>query len=212
MMVNALALFSSGRDHNMGPYPYAQRPQWAIVREIDFKVDTTADGDELVFYYSRHQRIRRLGSDADFEQLLRDVASPSWTGTGGDAQTPPVRTRLSLNSRNRLSYVVLRLSPDRWQFPRLGPPVKIGAEGYSEACYYEARRVDSNGVPDDGSIEKDHCRVCYFISDGEKAKSLEPFAHLFNIYVELHVGGSQPMPIRIDPDVRHPGGSGGAEP
>jgi hypothetical protein len=53
--------------------------------------------------------------------------------------------------------------------------------------------------------------VAYFLSDGQKAKgSKTSYIHPINIHVDLVYEGlaTDYMPLIIDPDIRHPGGSG----
>lgn len=198
-------------DYPMGSYPYNDRPNWAIIREINFRVYRRPTGDELVFYYSRYSRDKQLGSQEDFEDLLKDICHPSYRYRGNRSYPKdPFSTTLSLNSKERLTYVIVKLAPRAWQFARSGQPFRIGAAGAQADAYYEARRVDSKGnvdSSDDPSKVMNNCMVAYFISDGPKAAEEGNYPHGFNIYVDLLVSGGDPMPIRIDPDVRHPGGS-----
>lgn len=198
-------------DYPMGPYPYDVRPKLAIIREINFKIDRRPTGDELVFYYSRYSRDKPLRSQEEFEDLLKEICSPNYRFRGRRSQPKePFSTSLSLNSKEQRAYVIVKLAPRAWQFARSGQPFRIGAEGAKADAYYEARRVNRQGKVDPGddpSEVMNRCMTAYFISDGPKAAQEGNYPHGFNIYVDLLVSGGDPMPIKIDPDVRHPGGS-----
>jgi len=212
MPINALravAPDSEGPDHPILT-DAPQYPQWAIVREIDFRIDPTAAGDELVFFYSQFKRLLPVATPADFQTLLKEVCKPGYMFDGGPSNPqPPFSTLLSLNNHRKLAYIILKLAPGRLQFARKDRPIKMGDPGTASEAYYDAHRVDPLGQADPGNpgVIKDGCQVAYFISDGPKAEAHGSYPHGFNLYVDLFVTGSEPMPLKIDPDVRHPGGS-----
>jgi hypothetical protein len=190
-------------------------PQWAIIREIDFRIDQTVAGKELVFYYSRYKKILPVPLGT-FQTLLTAICQPGYGFDGGPSiPAPPLHTSLSLDSHKELAYVIFKLAPGseakpgRWQFARNGWPIKIGDAGHAANAYYDANRVDPQGQADPGDpgVIKDGCQVAYFISDGVRAYNHGSYPHPFNLYVDLLVANYEPMPIRIDPDIRHPGGS-----
>lgn len=181
-------------DHDMGTYTDPSLPQWAIIREVDFRIVPNPDGDLLEFYYSQSSRDKRLTPAYTINHLLADISSPGYRFQGGPSMPrPPAKTKMSLNSKERLTYVIFKLAPRGWEYSNNGPPFKIGDRGFEAAAYYNATRYADD--------------VAHFISDGPKAAARGTYPHLFNIYVELDVDGGGEMPIRIDPDVRHPGGS-----
>lgn len=192
-------------------YPSGQdRPTLATVREIDADVD----GD-ISFFFSRGTFNVNLDAyTGGLSGLLEDVRTGHFKYTDDTYDRPqPPMTPLSLNNR-RLSYVVYKLRSRNWQFAKNHPPFSIGKKGKDAQVYFEARRVDKYG-----NVErvrkrkpvKDDCMVAYFIADGFKAAGFTgQYIHALNIHVDL-VFGSRPRgytPLIIDPDVRHPGGSG----
>lgn len=188
-------------------------PQWAIVREINFQIIPKPDGkDELQFFYSRYTNDVSVPTVAAFNQLLTDVRNPNYQFSGGPSEpVDPFANPLSLNC-HRLSYVIFKLSKKAWQFARKGPPIKLGYPGYNAAHYFDAHRVGPNGNRDRGdnpAILIDGCKVAYLIADGASASAGGNYDHAFNLYVDLLLsgGGVGHMPIILDPDVRHPGGS-----
>lgn len=192
-------------------------PEWAIIREINFKIEPGQEGesdDELVMYYSKYSRDVRLnppGQSGDFASVLKAVCKPNYVFEGGPSNpASPYATKLSLNGKNRLSYVIFKLADRRWQFAQKGRPIKIGDAGTLAQAYYDAHRVNEQGVADKGdnpNVIRPGCKVAYFISDGPKAQTHGSYPHPFNLYVDLLVSGGDPMPLRIDPDIRNPGGS-----
>lgn len=212
-MINALRASPATESDNAIITISRAAPQWAIIREIDFRIDQTAAGDELVFFYSQYKNMVELaapGEPGDFQSVLEQVCRPDYVFDGGPSvPDPPYTTLLSLNSKRVLAYIILKLAPGRWQFARRGRPLKIGDPGLASLAYHDANRVDplGNADPGDPGIIKDGCQVAYFISDGPTAEAHGSYPHAFNLYVDLLVTGGDPMPIRIDPDVRHPGGS-----
>lgn len=191
-------------------------PQWAIIREIDWKVvpnEAGEEDDQLVFYYSNFTPDVQIRSKQDFIDLLTDVCRPDYQFTGGGPSEPkdPYGTKLSLDSRKRWSYVIFKLASRPWQFARKGYPLKFGDAGTMAKLYFNGRRVNEAGVEDKGDDPtnlRDDCMVAYFISDARNIPIQYPYPHAFNLHVDLKFdGGAGHMPVIMDPDVRHPGGS-----
>jgi hypothetical protein len=196
-------------------FPGPTYPQWAIIREIDFEIVVNDSGeDELRFFYSQFKRDVNVAAAGGFQQLLLDVCG-NYVFDGGPSQPKaPAATLLSLNNQ-RLSYIIFKLARANWQFARRGPPIRIGRTGHDAEVYFDAHRVNPQGQADKGTdpnVIRDGCMVAYFIADGVKAMadSRNNYVHPFNIHVDLIFtkgGVSGHMPIIMDPDIRHPGGS-----
>jgi hypothetical protein len=185
-------------------------PPLAIIRKIDYKIQQGANGDELIFYYSDYAPNMRIRSLQDFRDLLRRVSTSNADFVG--SPSPPqgqYDSPLSLDSKGVLTYVIFKLSDRHWQFARKGPPITIGARGHGARAYFNAIRVDAQGMPDPTpGAEKDNHKVAYFIVDGRQIPAPYPYPHPFNLHVDLRfTGGAGHLPIVIDPDIRHPGGS-----
>jgi len=195
----------------LGPFPAGQnRPVIATVREIDAEVD----GD-ISFFFSRGTfavDLRTYGGG--LPGLVEDVRAGTFQYVDNLSSRPqPPMTPLSLNNQ-RLSYVIYKLRSRNWQFARKHPPFSIGKKGKDANAYFEAMRVDRHGVAepvDPLKAAKDGSMVAYFIADGAKATGFTGrYVHALNVHVDLLFGsgGRGYMPLVIDPDVRHPGGSG----
>lgn len=192
-------------------YPAGQgRPVLATVREIDADVD----GD-ISFFFSRGTFNVDLATyTGGLPGLLEDVRTERFKYMDDTYERPkPPMTPLSLNNPH-LSYVVYKLRSRNWQFAKNRPPFSIGKKGKDAKVYFEARRIDKNGKVERVERKrpvKDDCMVAYFIADGYKAAGFTgQYIHALNIHVDL-VFGKRPRgytPLIIDPDVRHPGGSG----
>lgn len=189
-------------------------PGWAIIREIDLRIDQTVAGREFVFFYSQFKRIMQVappGQPGDFNSILRAVCAPGYVFDGGPSvPVPPYSTLLSLSNHDLLTYVIFKLAPGTWQFAREGRSIKMGDAGHASGAYHDANRVDRTGTPDPGNPGniKDGCKVAYFIANGPKATAHGSYPHGFNLYVDLPVTNAPTaMPLIMDPDVRYPGGS-----
>lgn len=188
-------------------------PQIATVRELDAEVV----GRRISFFFSRGTYFVDLTRYAGgLDGLLRDIREGDFDYSDNTSNRPdPPESPLSLNNQN-LSYVVYKLSDKNWQFCRNHPPFSIGEEVKDLKIYFEARKFTPWGTKERVDIEHqipvtDDCKVAYFIANGWKA--MEPigeYIHAINIHVDLvyEEGSIAYVPLVIDPDVRHPGGSG----
>lgn len=195
----------------------AQNPMIATVREIDVE----ASSGWVSFFFSRATYFVDLTTyPGGLDGLLRDVQSGNFIYEDNSPNRPdPPETPLSLNNQ-ALTYVVYKLSDKNWQFCRNHPPFTVGPKLKNKDIYFEARRVTPWGAKErivwDPGTEKwapvtDECTVAYFIADGWKAKGIiGTYVHAINIHVDLVFKGTSTAytPLIIDPDVRHPGGSG----
>jgi hypothetical protein len=197
-----------------GPDHY---PTVATVREVDVE----ASGKWVSFFFSRANHFINLATyTGGFDQLLKDVQRPDFDFPDDASNRPdPPLTPLSLNNQG-LTYVIYKLSDKNWQFCRNHPPFSIGPKLTGKKIYCEARRltpwgtkerVIQNPTTEEWSPVTDDCAVAYFIADGRKALGTTGvYTHAINIHVDLVFPGQVPAytPLIIDPDVRHPGGSG----
>ncbi|HWT13731.1 MAG TPA: nucleotide synthetase [Allosphingosinicella sp.] len=216
--VNVLSPFTQP-SYPTGVFSGEDRPEYAVVREIDYKEQTLPGSGgvkELTFYFSRHSKNVKLADDpykGDFRKLLLEVCTNA-PGKGESKPGKPFNSPLSLLN-DKLIYVIYRLSEDKnWQFSREGPPITVGQAAHDLGTYYDAFRVDKGGYADRGTDPKfvrDGCRVAHFIADGAKiVEQAGCYSHPINLHVDLiwtEGGREHYMPIIIDPDVRYPGGS-----
>lgn len=197
-----------------GPNHY---PTIATVREIDVE----ATHNWVSFFFSRGTYFVDLTTyPGGFDGLLRDVQSGAFRYEDDMSNRPdPPATPLSLNNQT-LTYVVYKLADKNWQFCRNHPPFSMGPKLENSKLYCEARRVTRFGVKErvvqnpvtkEWSPVTDDCTVAYFIADGFAALGTTGiYTHAINIHVDFVFRAAETSytPIIIDPDVRHPGGSG----
>lgn len=188
------------------------RPQYLIVREIDFELRGQED---LVLFFSRGANIDLTNSQDQFEEIVDKVCNLTFAFPATRPRlTQPYKSTLSL-SNNRLSYVIYVLTKKNWQFARRGWPITVMLTPTGR--YYGARRADASGYVGadsgqdiDGNFTwiRDDCHVAFFIADG---RSPAPDGDNINLHVDLTFRDLDQneyyMPLIIDPDIRWPGGS-----
>lgn len=161
---------------------------------------------------------RSITGYQDFITKMVDLV----TATGHHGGTPKPRpgkngSRLSVNWSNSagtdwdptVRYLVFRLSDDLdWEFASGYPPF---SKHEDNKAFVGALKFDRVGVAAPGSAAVDRCTYACFIVDGSTLPAQTD--RRFNIHIDLleRDQGSvkNRIPIIIDPDVRHPGGSGG---
>lgn len=203
-----------GRAANRNEKP---RPEFATVREVDFSV--SPNGNNLVIFYSRYTKDIYIKDEVELRKFLISLYDSNFEYETGAPPAPsdPFDSQLSLNNDN-LRYIVFRLKDGRnWQFAREGWPITIGEQG--KDYFYDAYRVDMNGVADRGDDRKlirDGCKVAYVMAAADEVfAETGAYCHPINLHIDLaiEVQGSATkkrcyLPIIVDPDVRYPGGSG----
>ncbi len=193
------------------------KPSIAVVRILDFQMLPQQNPNRLEFYFNDINKTIDLSEYANgIDDLLLALAANSITYPDTVRMTPPYETPLSLNN-DRDCYVIYVLSAKNWQFCHKKPPFSIGDITLTPRIYSEARRVSKAGVAEPGTVggpDRYECKIAYFIAHGAKAVIENPtrYVHSLNIHVDFIYANSQGydsyMPVDIDPDVRHPGGSG----
>ena len=189
------------------------RPEWAIIREVDISVS----GQRIDFKFSKGHRVAVV-DDAAFENLLAELAIRTFPGGTAGYSPPkwPYGSSLSVNNQG-LSYIIYVLADKKWQFARYGAPITVSLVASSKKAYFEGRRIDRSGQVDKGETTKDGCIAAYFIADAAMAAQGDnEYVDRINLHVDLRYEDPATPPtnppvymsIIVDPDVRHPGGSG----
>lgn len=190
-------------------WPARPRPTTAIIREVDIK-----PGANIDIRFSRANHKITLADEAEWRALLKRIGAGNFNfpGSGDPKPKRPYTSPLSLNC-HELSYVVYILTRKNWQFAREGgAPITISSDA-PDNIYFESRRIDPSGGTNDGWSEKDNCIAAYMIVDGDTAShsGKGEYVNRINLHVDLESKGANNeslyMPIIIDPDIRHPGGS-----
>jgi hypothetical protein len=177
-------------------------PKIATVREIDFQ----PIGNFLEIYFSRASFDVNIPQGKTINDVISGWNNSSWThhpyksgnwkyGTNQKQKVPV--TPMSLRCDD-LRYVVYILSHKSWEFSEPDTdfvvPFSVGASGKS---YF---------LSDGASGKK---KAAYIIANGKDAASgKESYCHGINIHVDLIYDNGARVPLVIDPDIRHPGGSG----
>jgi len=197
--------------------PNNDKPENAIVREIDFEVPTAG---VLRVFYSRFSKDVPVANDGELKgiiALLHEDRFPSWE-QDPPKQSLPFDSELSVYN-DRWKYIIFLLRKNKnWQFAQKHWPITIG-EKY-QAFFYDAARADSKGIPDYGDDEdliREGCRVAYVMAAADEALSTAgAYRHSINLHIDLindvkdknGVIKKCYLPIIVDPDIRFPGGSG----
>ncbi|MFN3945956.1 MAG: nucleotide synthetase, partial [Allosphingosinicella sp.] len=167
-----------------------------------------------------------FGSDAEFQRELKKVASggnPPNHGKprGGRGNR---RSHLSVDNKENI-YIVFRLDPKwNWRFSRDVPAFSLFEDKCrpnDEEYYGSPVALTKSGeifTPPSGDKplgEDEVSRIAYFTALGKKAyhDPARKGPDRFNIHVNLvedpgDDGLDKYIPLIIDPDVGHPGGSG----
>ena len=198
-------------------------PEYATVRRLNFRINPGAnedEPDELELYFTGACVTVKL---TDYPRGLAELLDLVRTGNfaypdaGYTKPAAPYKTQISLNN-SAYRYIIYRLSDKKnWQFSHRKPPFSVGEEEAEAKAYFEARRISAKGEEQSGDGPETHgCRTAYFVADGDLRNSQKPlpagYTDAYNIHVDLIFKGSDGkptyVPVDIDPDVRHPGGSG----
>lgn len=114
---------------------------------------------------------------------------------------------------------IIRLSDSwNWRFSHKVRAVTLGqAVGTAKDNYYNLRHVVPGQIDqNDPFPHQVSCRLAYFVAKPVAGVPQDPsveFHHPFNLNIEIvfpddSKGNPNTIPIIVDPDIRHPGGSG----
>lgn len=184
-------------------WPYAA-PARYIFRELSMKLE-----GGLQFFY-KDPGLAQPVPPGGIEAVVADLLDPPPPATDGSADSAQ-ETPLDLNIHGDPAYVVLRLDPSlNWRFD--SDEAAVSLKDNSVADHYgELRHVLA-----DGTIQTEPATGCRLVYFAAKPPALGPdgsYRHGFNFHIEIvqnstsATGGESILPIIIDPDVGHPGGS-----
>lgn len=190
-----------------------KRPVVAMVRKVNF----STRGKRILVGFSKAIKSVDVSSPEKLKKLFEEVGSGKFKFKGGISPKPkkPFRCPLSLNNQE-YCYVIYMLSNKNWQFASKYYPITIESKAYNKiGAYAEAARISPDGTIVNDMDEKNDCRAAYFIANAQAAyesRTNQTYEHRINLHVDLKFedddGKPLLMPVIIDPDVRHPGGSG----
>lgn len=192
-----------------------------------FEMDLETQQKEISLKYSKVAKIKGLSDRTSFENEMSKIINGStkldWQKPerkpdpdAGQGNNRTKDTHLSLNAEAPLLlYLVFKLSDNwQWQFSSDFYPFMISSDDAGKHIFVDAKRFDSGGniAAFPGKIVEGS-RYAFFIWNGTNLPSSPDFQHRFNIHLEfLEMAGTSvhsKIPIIVDPDVRHPGGTGG---
>lgn len=195
---------ADARRNDLAPLP-AEWPGAAPARFIFREISMKFEGG-IKFFYKDPGLAQPLPAGGIAEVVAGLVAPPP----GGLANLGELTedTPLDLNIHGPSSYVVLRLDSDlNWRFDSNEPAVSL--KDAAVGNHYGGLRH----VLADGTVQEDPqagCRLVYFVAQPPALPANGSYRHGFNFHVELiqvDNNASGILPIIIDPDVGHPGGS-----
>ena len=180
-------------------------PQRIIVRELTIDESDSAGP----FVFKQPDQSHPCTQLSDISQMITRIRTNSYVHRPNAA---PYDRPLDLNLQVSTCFII-RLSPKwAWRFSSTLKGAMLGQLPPGEKNnYYNLRHVLDSGVEGpDPFDEVEFCRLIYFVATPVSAG----FEHAFNLNIEfVYPGGTVPskkpntVPIVIDPDVRHPGGS-----
>jgi hypothetical protein len=182
-------------------------PERYVVREIEFKVV----GGRLQFAYRDERRARPLPVGGPLELASFFCAAPSPAVRAVQPIRAPAgegpQTPLDLDVTGAPLLILLKLAePSNMLFS-----ATVGAVTHKSSddmgCYGRLRHVTAEGIESIAPVAG--CRLVSFIA----MPPTGDYRHGFNFNIDLEQDPgpgedqSRLLPIMIDPDVRHPGGS-----
>jgi len=189
--------------HELDPYPHTNKPGRATIRELNI----IADDSSIRCFFSGAVidiAVPVAGIQALVAQIVNGavkVDEPPYKGgdwkNGTNVKQTKKLTPLSLRCQDCRYVVYVLKRPKNWVFsqPRNGlGPFSVSTEGKKY-----------NFSDGDSGVEY----ISYLISDGVSAhEGKDNYGHRINIHVDLTLDNDARIPLIIDPDIRHPGGSG----
>lgn len=181
-------------------------PERYVVREIEFKV---ASG-RLQFVYRNQCRAKPIPLGGPLELASQLCPSPPAAGVARPIRVPAAKvpqTPLDLDVTGAPLLILLKLArPGNMSFSATAAAVTHKSSD-DMGCYGRLRHVTADGFESIAPVAG--CRLVSFIAMPPAGNYRHGFN--FNIDLEQDPGPDedQPrlLPIVIDPDVRHPGGS-----
>jgi hypothetical protein len=188
----------------------AQPPERIIVRELDFMAGASGP-----LGFRQPDRPHACGSFADVQDLVARIVDPN---RGYDPNRPsiPYKRPLDVSLRAPTCFI-FRLSDNwNWRFSRSTKAATLGPNvGVNILNYGGLRHVLPNLPHQEGPFTRhdQFCKLIYFFARPVAGNPTPGFNHAYNLNIELvfpddDQGNPNVIPIVIDPDVRHPGGSG----
>lgn len=189
-------------------WPYAP-PGRYILRELSMKLE-----GGLQFFYKDPGLARQVppgGIDEVVSELLDPPVRSSAVAAAASTAATAEQTPLDLNVHGDPAWIVLRLDPAiNWRFD--SDEAAVSLKDDAVASHYGGLRH----VLADGSAQPEPATDCQLIYFAAKPPTLDAdgsYRHGFNFHLEivqLSPSATSPdsiLPIIIDPDVGHPGGS-----
>lgn len=195
---------------HMGPIDPNDIPDRAFAFYVEFDIQNS----EVVLLYKKAYKyditgFRDLKDKLDY--LAKNLATviPGWQAPDVSGQ---LVTPLSIHNEKNCA-IILVLGNKNLNFASQHAPFMV-KRGYEDE-YVGPCRVQSSGqIEDNPNVKVDDCKVAFFVANTYKQHQGGDYNRVpFNIHVDLKIGvpdskGQTPLlPIIIDPDIGHPGGS-----
>ena len=206
MPIRAFASRASASDNQLAPVRTddpGDAPARYIYREL-----TVALNGGLQFFYKNPGLAQPLPAGG-IDEVIADLLAPVESNFFADVGAPALETPLDLNVHGDPAFVVLQLDPTiNWRFSSTEPAVSL-KDGAANEFYGGLRHVLPGGVAQEAPAPG--CNMVYFTVRPPLNPPNGHYRHGLNFHVELSQnisgGGTGILPLIIDPDVGHPGGS-----
>lgn len=181
-------------------------PTRVIVREIEI-----AENAMGPLVYRRPDRATVVQDDSDIRDIIKDIRDDDYDY---QEDVPTFFKPLDLNLSAPTCFIIRLTGGLNWRFSHKTKGATLGPTA-DPTNYCNLMHVydDNVGQPGPHPHGK-YCRMIYFYAKPPAGTPTPRFKHAFNLNIEfVYPDGIDDdrintIPIVIDPDVRHPGGSG----
>jgi hypothetical protein len=186
--------------------PEADLPQKVRLCEIELR----ANAHRVRLTYSRMCDFK-LASGSEILNAVKRIAQGSYPEDFNKAVINRRKSELSLNNSDYRYLIFILSEKTNWQFSREFEPFSLfeGEENNQtdlQEYYMNPQSVDGSGNSiEPGKEPYKKSMVAFFIARGHCRPPSE--GDRFNIHVDINEEDAKYIPIMIDPDVGHPGGS-----
>jgi hypothetical protein len=212
MVATSKARFTSDDTDKMGTLSGKLPPTHVIAWRLSVTVDK--DG-EIDVSYSEAWEFDIAGDETIKTHLEKYARAPDTKYGKKPNERYPNKTKSNLSIRHKdYSYMLFVVGNKNLQFNEGGEPFEV--ERNNSSFYLDPLCAwIANGQINFDREAGPGCRVACFIADSveDQKASTEEFYTSFNIYLDLMLkrtdnpAQTRPLPIIIDPDVGHPGGT-----
>jgi hypothetical protein len=186
-------------------------PEEDLPRKVRLcEIALRANGHRIMLTYSRMCDFN-LASGSEILAEVKKIAQGTYPSNFKKGTSNRRKSELSLNNREYRYLVFVLNEETNWQFAREVEPFSLFKEKGDNPTdlrkyYMNPISFDGSGTPiKPGSEPYKKSMVAFFIARGQCRPPSE--GDRFNIHVDINEEDDKYIPVMIDPDVGHPGGS-----